>query len=77
MNILLIEQLELGEWGMPEAKKLRRRTIALVVDTLAGSGSYQEDIWRTVAEACRRAGAGSSFSPAERWADRPSLQTNT
>ncbi len=48
---------------MPEVKKMRRRTIALVVDTLAGSGSYQEDIWRTVAEACRRAGAGLLIFP--------------
>ena len=43
---------------MPKANTRRRTTIALVVDTLAGTGSYQEDIWRAIAETFRRTGVG-------------------
>jgi DNA-binding LacI/PurR family transcriptional regulator len=48
---------------MSVAIKSRRKTIALVVDILAGTGSYQEDIWRSAAAACRQAGAGLLIFP--------------
>jgi sigma-B regulation protein RsbU (phosphoserine phosphatase) len=48
---------------MSDSTTFRRQTIGLVIDTLAGSGSYQEDIWRTVAETCRQAGTGLLIFP--------------
>ena len=48
---------------MAEQAAARGKTIALVIDILAGSGSYQEEVWRATADACAEAGVGLLIFP--------------